>query len=208
MDVTSKKISLQFYDYICGVVGTKRVVKTRRQICNAVDRVMYGKIGTVVSSGSKAEGLDLKGSDYDIMHVFTQCQVYENVNAIGKITNKIHLIMDADDSPPGFTLLQLLPYWIKDRDLIHALLKAVRLLDKRYTFQANYSGKWEFPGTNTLECTVHVSLRMTDLLILPIHCTVENGLPKLNGGLPDLEHLGRIMLYVKQYKNMVFCLYL
>jgi hypothetical protein len=69
---------------------------------------MYGKIGTVISSGSKAEGLDLKGSDYDIMHVFTQCQVYENVNAIGKMTNKIHLIMDADDSPPGFTLLQLL----------------------------------------------------------------------------------------------------
>ena len=108
MDATNKNISLLFYDYLCSVIGTKRVVQTRRQICNAVDRVMYGKIGTVISSGSKAEGLDLKGSDYDIMHVFTQCQVYENVNAIGKMTNKIHLIMDADDSPPGFTLLQLL----------------------------------------------------------------------------------------------------
>ena len=63
MDATNKNISLLFYDYLCSVIGTKRVVQTRRQICNAVDRVMYGKIGTVISSGSKAEGLDLKGSD-------------------------------------------------------------------------------------------------------------------------------------------------
>lgn len=57
-------------------------MKTRRNIFCAVDSFFQIKKPTVISTGSKAEGLDIKGSDYDQMFVDNDFQVHENKSEV------------------------------------------------------------------------------------------------------------------------------
>lgn len=59
-----------------------------------------------ISSGSKAEGLDLNGSDYDQMVVYNNVDVYENIQDAYP-SHRLSLVMDNTDNKPGFTKLQI-----------------------------------------------------------------------------------------------------
>lgn len=67
MNLEDTELSIQFYDYVDDIVGSEEVAKTRRRIFIALDNVLESANFTCISSGSKAEGLDLNGSDYDQM---------------------------------------------------------------------------------------------------------------------------------------------
>ncbi|CAC5379439.1 unnamed protein product [Mytilus coruscus] len=102
-----RELSIKIFQYLCNIIGTEEVVKTRRKIFCAFDSVLQIPDITVISSGSKAEGLDLKGSDYDKMYVYKLFPVYENKSKVSSFANNTPIIMDISDTKPGFTKLKL-----------------------------------------------------------------------------------------------------
>ncbi|XP_076086178.1 uncharacterized protein LOC143056888 [Mytilus galloprovincialis] len=70
------------------------------------DNLSNKKVETVITSGSIGEGLDMRGSDLDIMFVSKLVEVIENVQPDFD-TRRTYLSMDTDDVKPGFTLLRL-----------------------------------------------------------------------------------------------------
>ncbi|CAC5406151.1 dinG [Mytilus coruscus] len=107
MSLKVKNLSLQFYNYLCDMIGSQDVVRTRRNIFNVLDIVNTVDNAIFISSGSKAEGLDLKGSDYDQMHATKIFRVYESLNHVQSATRNIKFHMDTNDTKPGFTKLKL-----------------------------------------------------------------------------------------------------
>ncbi|CAC5363990.1 unnamed protein product [Mytilus coruscus] len=104
---TDKRLSVNYYKYLCQKIGSEEDVKVRRLA------YVISDIGTkfCITSGSKGEGLNLRGSDFDIMMVAYKFKVYESERNYREVIfhdNKIPLIMDTDNTPPCFTLLRLL----------------------------------------------------------------------------------------------------
>ncbi|VDI62995.1 Hypothetical predicted protein [Mytilus galloprovincialis] len=63
---------------------------------------------TEISAGSLAEGLDIRGSDIDIMYVINDVDVIRDVKNIKHQTQRTTLVMETDNEYPGFTRLRLL----------------------------------------------------------------------------------------------------
>ncbi|XP_063406039.1 uncharacterized protein LOC134689998 [Mytilus trossulus] len=63
---------------------------------------------TQMLSGSLAEGLDLPGSDADIMHFFNNVDVVQDLQSIKHPTQHTTLLMELDNDHPGFTRLKLI----------------------------------------------------------------------------------------------------
>ena len=55
------------------VVGTEETVKTRRMLNAINDNLDHNKVFKYITSGSCGEGLEMKGSDIDIMLVQKEC---------------------------------------------------------------------------------------------------------------------------------------
>ncbi|XP_063418037.1 uncharacterized protein LOC134700588 [Mytilus trossulus] len=96
--------SLNFYNYLCQKIGSEKVVKIRR-----LAFLIYniGQSDTFISSGSKAEGLNLNGSDIDVMIVDCLYKVYESVTDVYIEGQGIPFVMNTDDTQPCFTQLYL-----------------------------------------------------------------------------------------------------
>lgn len=104
----AEEISLKFYHYVCNIIGSEDVVELRRNIFKVMDFVLKDTYRvTYISSGSKAEGLDIRGSDYDQMVVYEGFRVYENMNNERDAEVIVPLLMETNDSKPGFTKLKL-----------------------------------------------------------------------------------------------------
>jgi hypothetical protein len=59
---------------------------------------------------SKAEGLNLPGSDYDVMFINKDINVYERDDVLSNyhdLRTKFNLVLDFDNAMPGFTLLRI-----------------------------------------------------------------------------------------------------
>lgn len=101
MQNTSKAL----YRYLCqNIVGTDHYVKTIRQMNSARDNATSGEFQTVITSGSFGEGLDMKGSDLDMMYVSKHIEFYEYLKP-RLSPNITYLSMTTDDEKPGFTHL-------------------------------------------------------------------------------------------------------
>jgi hypothetical protein len=76
------------------VVGSEKVVDYRRQFFNVLDDV-YNHSGSnqwhYISSGSRAEGLNLPGSDYDVMHINKDINVYERVDVLNNFITHVFI---------------------------------------------------------------------------------------------------------------------
>ena len=106
-------VSVKLYKYMCDeVIGSEKVVNYRRQFFNVLDDVCnhFGdNAWHTISSGSKAEGLDLPGSDFDVMHVNKNIHVYEFDDILSNyhdLRTKFNLVLDFENAMPGFTLLR------------------------------------------------------------------------------------------------------
>ncbi|CAG2219126.1 unnamed protein product [Mytilus edulis] len=114
-----KNVSLQFYNYLCNIVGSEEVVRTRREILNAKDIVENTTSVTFISSGSKAEGLDIKKSDFDLMILIKCIRVHVGLNDIQLYRNKTPLVMVTNDTKPGFAKLKFVDKSDVDNAITH-----------------------------------------------------------------------------------------
>ncbi|VDI12662.1 Hypothetical predicted protein [Mytilus galloprovincialis] len=100
-------LSVKLYHYLSDyVVGSAKVVKYRRYFYKCFDDYLnheHDEESRIISSGSKAEGLDLPGSDLDLMTPSYHHMVDETH---GK-TKKKHLILDTNNALPGFALIKV-----------------------------------------------------------------------------------------------------
>ena len=105
----SRDISLSLYRYLCHhVVGSEEAVKTRRMFHTMGDNLFHNEVFSKITSGSSGEGLDMKGSDLDIMFVFKDVNVYEDINSTRLKWAETCVAMEMDDTKLGFSRLRLL----------------------------------------------------------------------------------------------------
>lgn len=108
--VEMESISDSLFKYLSDeVVGSEKVVRYRRLYYKLNDDILSNTSEdnyTWVSSGSKAEGLDLNGSDIDLMLVSKFWEVYESIEQKHKNEKNI-LILDIENASPGFALLKV-----------------------------------------------------------------------------------------------------
>ena len=105
------------------VVGTEEMVRIRQDYCRVFDCIEL--IGTNVNTyytGSKAEGLDLPGSDVDSMHdindVF-RMQVIQTEQDAPAATHRNVFVMSTENIRPCFVMLRSVSP-IRDRNLLNA----------------------------------------------------------------------------------------
>ena len=94
------------------VVGTQQMIDIRQDYCRLYD-VHLDEDGIVVwkFSGSKAEGLDLPGSDEDFMfhiNAYYNVKVVQTIQEVQESSSYSYniFLMCTENVPPGFTLLQ------------------------------------------------------------------------------------------------------
>ncbi|XP_063412295.1 uncharacterized protein LOC134695050 [Mytilus trossulus] len=97
-------LSVKLYHHLSDVVvGSEKAVKYRRYFYKCFDETsLFGQC-KVISSGSKAEGLDLPGSDMDYMFLAQGYMVEEKLGN----TKEKHLVLDTDNALPGFALIKI-----------------------------------------------------------------------------------------------------
>ncbi|VDI53644.1 Hypothetical predicted protein [Mytilus galloprovincialis] len=109
-DIETKPISIAFYRYMChNIVGSENYVKNLRLLNAVRDNLNTDTNFTLITSGSFGEGLEMRGSDLDVMYVTKIMEVYEHIKAANNsnVLNVSILLMETDDVKPGFTQLLL-----------------------------------------------------------------------------------------------------
>ncbi|XP_071126730.1 uncharacterized protein [Mytilus edulis] len=95
------------YEHSVKAIGTEIDIRTRQRLFilkDIFDNALW-TCGTKISSGSLAEGLDLPGSDIDIMYVREDTDVIPNISYIKHIQRRT-LVMETDVDYPGFARLR------------------------------------------------------------------------------------------------------
>ena len=108
-DNQSRDTSLSLYRYVCHhVVGTEKTIQTRRMLNIIRDNLCKSKVFTQITSGSGGKGLDMKGSDIDIMCVYKDVNVYEDMHSARVNATETCVGMKMENNKLGFTHLRLL----------------------------------------------------------------------------------------------------
>jgi hypothetical protein len=100
----------EIYDNLVRVVRSEMDIKIRQNtflIKDMISSQVHLHI-TSVSSGSLAEGLDLPGSDMDIMYVFNNVNILQNVQHMNRSARHTTLLIEDEMEFPGFTTLKLI----------------------------------------------------------------------------------------------------
>ncbi|CAG2247319.1 unnamed protein product [Mytilus edulis] len=103
----TKYASVELYQYLCSIVGTPEHVKTIRLMNTIRDNLSSDTTFVEITSGSFGEGLEMQGSDFDLMKIIKSIEICENPN-IPFFSDKTYFAIDRDDTQPGFTQLRLL----------------------------------------------------------------------------------------------------
>ena len=100
----------EVYDNLISVVGSEMDIRIRQNVFLIKDKISYrlNPTITVVSSGSLAEGLDLPGSDIDIMYVLNTVNILQNVQHMNRSPRHTTLLIEDTMEFPGFTTLKLI----------------------------------------------------------------------------------------------------
>ncbi|XP_071126630.1 uncharacterized protein [Mytilus edulis] len=110
-DTETKTISLALYRYMCqNIVGSENHVKNLRLINTVRDNMTSETFNTIITSGSFGEGLEMRGSDLDVMYVNEKKEVYENVQT-SLNSNVLYLSVETEDVKAGFAHLLLKQYY-------------------------------------------------------------------------------------------------
>ncbi|VDI33334.1 Hypothetical predicted protein [Mytilus galloprovincialis] len=105
---SENSLSLEFYKYLCQKIGSEEEVRVRRLTYIINDLGIPHTSLNQITSGSKGEGLQLKGSDLDLMYIDPLYQVYESDREVVPESGRcIPLVMETEDTHPGFTQLRL-----------------------------------------------------------------------------------------------------
>ena len=100
----------EVYDNLITVVGSEMDIRIRQNMFLIKDKIFNKKDipMTQVSSGSLAEGLDLPGSDMDIMLVLNNVHILQNVQHMNRSARRTTLLIENEMEFPGFTTLKLI----------------------------------------------------------------------------------------------------
>ncbi|KAJ8317542.1 hypothetical protein KUTeg_005446 [Tegillarca granosa] len=101
-----RSLDLVLWEILNGIIGNREQVYIRRgkyRMKDIIDNLIDGRM-IRITSGSKAEGLDLPGSDQDVMYVFSNINV--NPEQFRQTLNS-DLIMETSNVKPGFAKLTL-----------------------------------------------------------------------------------------------------
>ncbi|CAG2239190.1 unnamed protein product [Mytilus edulis] len=113
-DSATQNTSTDLYHYLCqNIVGTEEHVKSIRMMNTVRNNLQNNKRNAMIVSGSFGEGLQMRGSDIDIMTVLKYIEVCEDTN-IDLNAAKTYVIMEMKDTQPGFSMLRLLHTGIED----------------------------------------------------------------------------------------------
>ncbi|XP_052076912.1 uncharacterized protein LOC127714936 [Mytilus californianus] len=105
-DDQTQSLSLWLYHYLCqNIVGYEDYVKTIRMMNNARDNLDLIDGYVCITSGSFGEGLELEGSDIDIMQVMKEIKVYEHRPTAVQKNDKAYFSIDMEGTKPGFAYL-------------------------------------------------------------------------------------------------------
>ncbi|XP_076071336.1 uncharacterized protein LOC143042761 [Mytilus galloprovincialis] len=96
------------------IVGTEEHVKEMRMMNTIRDNLSSNDNTLIITSGSFGEGIEMRGSDLDIMIIWTPMEVCENKNNNFN-PDTVYFAMETNDTQPGFTQLRLLHS--KNRDI-------------------------------------------------------------------------------------------
>ncbi|XP_071126634.1 uncharacterized protein [Mytilus edulis] len=103
-DMETKTISIALYRFMCfNIVGTENHVKTLRLMNTVRDVMTNNNHYTTITSGSFGEGLEMRGSDLDIMDVAKFIEVDTDRIKPRLNPNLIYLRTETDDLKPCFT---------------------------------------------------------------------------------------------------------
>ncbi|CAC5400857.1 unnamed protein product [Mytilus coruscus] len=101
-------MSICLYEYLCrNIVGSEDYIELIRLVNATTDRIAM-KPFTQITSGSFGEGLELQGSDYDIMFVIHVLEVTRQTEAHRYNSGQIFLLLDNNDVQSGFSFLRLM----------------------------------------------------------------------------------------------------
>ncbi|CAC5397485.1 unnamed protein product [Mytilus coruscus] len=105
----------ELFELLVRTVGTEIDMRTRQRLFIIQDMIFNAiNYNTQISSGSLAEGLDLPGSDEDIMYVLNEAVVIRNVRNTKYLHHCKHslqhtiFVMETDNDHYGFTRLRLI----------------------------------------------------------------------------------------------------
>ncbi|KAK3086452.1 hypothetical protein FSP39_018636 [Pinctada imbricata] len=119
-------ISKGLYMIVSEVVGPECIVKLRRQkveIYDTLDHCSSSDDKLAIISGSKGEGYIFKSPDIDIMYVDKSAIVVSDPSVLTVPYSSIPslLMMETDNTPPGFTFVKCLKYDNTNIELKHSL---------------------------------------------------------------------------------------
>ncbi|XP_056016639.1 uncharacterized protein LOC130053423 [Ostrea edulis] len=99
---------------LCHTVGTSQLVAMRRDVTD-IDEMVWNRVtrsnqNMMMLSGSRREGFRMKGSDIDIMYWLNIHRVIWDLSQTQfyNVHRQFLILSVSSESPPGFTLLQLL----------------------------------------------------------------------------------------------------
>ena len=148
MDVTVQDdninlISHGLFMIIKGRLGSEEIVKLRREEHQRED-MMINAYGPMIrnTSGSKAEGLDMKSSDIDQMFWHRNVSFVETHDQLCNIHDQfdVILLMDTSISSPGFASLRIGKNAKVISDISYSL---VDLFNDRYVSSAKITQHWQ-----------------------------------------------------------------
>ncbi|XP_062611119.1 uncharacterized protein LOC134272967 [Saccostrea cucullata] len=123
---------------LCHIVGTSQQIAMRRDVLDITEILsnhVNNDLNSIMTSGSHREGFRLKGSDIDTMYWHNIERVIWDLSQTRYYNRQRYtlILSDCSDSPPGFSLLQLLIPWpirtsscfigIAGRDIVSALVR-------------------------------------------------------------------------------------
>ncbi|VDI68065.1 Hypothetical predicted protein [Mytilus galloprovincialis] len=157
---TDKNLSLDFYKYLCQKIGSEEDVRVRR-LTWIVHDLGFPEVPHI-TSGSIGEGLDIKGSDFDIMFIDLLFKVYESDRDVNVRIIKIPLVLDTANTHPCFTQLRLPLHFHDDSNLLNSRMKQMfeqdclvnKLSNEKYKLDSSYILNRDSPQTEPLY-TIH-----------------------------------------------------
>ncbi|VDI34685.1 Hypothetical predicted protein [Mytilus galloprovincialis] len=100
----NKDACRRLYNHLCKTIGSEEVVTKRRRFFASVDYFTERTDLTPITSGSRAEGLDM-GSDLDIMGLFPNVHISEERTEDSFLIPN-NIVMDTDECKPCFSQLK------------------------------------------------------------------------------------------------------
>ena len=153
-------LNQRLYERLLDVVGTEYDVQCRRDIFRYMGKVngLGDRDSVSISAGSLSEGLDLKGSDEDILLVLKNIDVVSANSNNTKDNETVHVRMEMDKKRPGYACLLLSDEEERmvnntsttDRSEIICIKRSLEKSGKKYIVSsARFRGQFIYPGAET-----------------------------------------------------------